>query len=51
MCIWNDNGNEYVYYDRRLDTQGIVPGCAIEEAENDFRELCSKEYIPSSIEN
>lgn len=34
--VWEQENNKSTYYDRRLDTQGMVPGCSMQEAEQAF---------------
>ncbi len=36
IAIWEQEDNRSTFYDRMLDTQGIVPGRAFEEAEKAF---------------
>lgn len=36
--IWDQEPNKITYYDRKLDSQGTVPGPTLEEAEAAFEE-------------
>lgn len=36
--IWKQEKNKSTYYDRKLDTQGVVPGPSLEEAIKAFEE-------------
>lgn len=36
--IWEQENNKSTYYDRKLDTQGVVPGPSLEQIEKAFEE-------------
>lgn len=38
IAIWEQEDNRSTFYDRTLDTQGVVPGRTFEEAEKAFWE-------------
>ena len=38
ISLWELHDDESTYYDRRLDLQGEVPGCSLEEAKKAFEE-------------
>lgn len=39
--LWEQDNDESTYYDRKLDLQGEVPGCSLEEAQKAFEEKYS----------
>lgn len=36
MSIWEQERNKSTYYDRKLDTQGVVPGLSYDQAVREF---------------
>lgn len=36
--LWEQEDNKSTYYDRKLDTQGVVPGHSMEEAKKIYEE-------------
>ena len=38
ISLWEQDNDESTYYDRRLDLQGEVPGCSLDEAKKAFEE-------------
>lgn len=38
ISLWEQEDDESTYYDRRLDLQGEVPGCSLDEAKKAFEE-------------
>lgn len=38
ISLWEQEDDESTYYNRKLDLQGEVPGCSLDEAKKAFEE-------------
>lgn len=38
ISLWEQEDNKSTYYDRKLDTQGVVPGHTMEEAKKAYEQ-------------